>query len=566
MNQRKFIDTIIYRFSGKLRKATLCMLGTLALAGCAINNDIPYPIVDGSISAIEVEGQCDANGNSSTQATINKTTRTISLYVDDSVDLTKLRIKKLTVSNDAALLPDSTVCNNYPKFPLIGFESLDAIPLSSDTRVNFSNPVTFTLRTYQDYPWVVTVKQILNREIALEGQIGKAVIDDINRTAIIYVSKEQPLDKIKVSAFNLGGTHGSVVPNPTESDTYDFSSPCNFFVSNGWEEASYQWTVFVYQTDEGGASSANVFPMATRCTLTGSIQSGKTPGVDYKKNSDSDWQTLAPSAVTVKGTSYTATLSGLTPGATYEYKVSVEGTTTEAQTFETAAAEPLTDGSFDNWNQDGKLWNPWATGGSSFWDTGNRGATTVGQSNSTPTDDTCNGSGQAALLESKYIVLKFAAGNIFTGTYKKTVGTNGVLDFGRPFTSFPSKLRVNYKYTSSTIDKVGDEDYQYLKGRPDSCHIYIALTDWDAPREIRTRPSERQLFEKNDSHVIAYAELIKGETVSSWQQVDLNLEYRYHNRRPKYIVVVASASKYGDYFVGGTGSKLWVDNFELIYD
>lgn len=556
--------TIYISMSRYLRKAVFSF-GALLLAGCAINNDIPYPIVDGSISAIEVEGQCDADGNSSTQATINKTDRTISLYVDDSVDLTKLRIKKLTVSNDAALLPDSTVCNNYRKFPLTGFESLNDIPLSSDTRIDFSNPVKFTLRTYQDYPWMVTVTQIMNREIAVDGQIGNAVIDDINRNVIIYVSKEQPLDAIRVSSFNLGGAHGSIVPDPTASETFDFSSPCTFFVSNAWDEASYKWTVYVYHTDNGGASSAN-FPMATRCTLTGSIQSGKTPVVDYKKNSDNDWQTLAASAVTIKGTSYTAVLNGLTPGAIYNYKVSVDGITTEEQTFETVAAETLTDGSFDNWKQEGKLWNPWASGSSSFWDTGNRGATTVGDSNSTPTDDTCNGIGQAALLESKYIVLKFAAGNIFTGTYKKTVGTNGVLDFGRKFTSFPSKLRVNYKYTVSDIDRVGDEDYQYLKGRPDSCHIYIALTDWDEPREIRTRPSERQLFEKNDPHVIAYAELIKGENISSWQQVDLELEYRYANRRPKYIVVVASASKYGDYFVGGTGSKLWVDNFELIYD
>lgn len=93
-------------------------------------------------------------------------------------------------------------------------------------------------------------------------------------------------------------------------------------------------------------------------------------------------------------------------------------------------------------------------------------------------------------------MMRFAAGNIFTGDYVRTDGMNGVLSFGRPFTSFPSKLRIHYKYSSVTIDKVGDDAYRYLKGQPDSCHIYIALTDWDKPREIRTRPSERQLFEK----------------------------------------------------------------------
>jgi hypothetical protein len=169
-------------------------------------------------------------------------------------------------------------------------------------------------------------------------------------------------------------------------------------------------------------------------------------------------------------------------------------------------------------------------------------------------------------LESKWIVLKFAAGNIFTGTYKKTDGTNGILDFGRPFNSFPTKLRVNYKYNSAIIDKVGDGAMQHLKGRPDSCQIYIALTDWDQPLEIRTRPSERQLFDPNDPKVIAYGTLIKGETVSSWTQADIELDYKYTNRTPKYILIVASSSKYGDYFTGGEGSKLWLDNCELIYD
>lgn len=548
----------------KIKNLTSYMLCTLFLTACAIENDIPYPIVDGSISALEVEGQCDANGNSSTQTTINKTDRTVTLYVDDSVDLTRLRITKLTVSNDAALLPDSTVCVNYSKFPTTGFESLESIPVSSNTRMDFSKPVTFTLRTYQDYPWTVNIKQVILRDIALESQI-KAIVDEVNHNAIIYVSTSQPLDRIKVSAFNLGGTRGTVVPDPVAFDTFDFSEPVQFFVSRGWEEVSYKWTVYVYHSEDE-ETTANIFPMTTRTTLSGGIQNGKRPVIDYKKAVESDWNILPSSAINVKGTSYTASFSNLSPATAYQYRISIDGATSDVLSFTTAPATPLTDASFDNWHQDGKLWNPWTSGGTSFWDTGNRGATTISDSNSVPTTETSNGSGQAAMLESKYLVLKFAAGNIFTGSYLKTVGTNGVLSFGRPFTAFPSKMRVNYKYATATINKCGDEDYAYLKGRPDSCHIYIALTDWDEPREIRTRPSERQLFDINDPHIIAYAELIKGEDISSWQQEDLILKYRYNNRTPKYIVVVASASKYGDFFTGGEGSKLWIDNFELIYD
>ena len=547
----------------KLICYTFCIL---AIASCAIENDIPYPIVDGSILDITVEGQCAAEGSSSSQATIDKNSYSVKLYVDDTVDLRNLRITKLTVSNDATLLIDSTVCNNYAKFPTVGFGSLDEIPISSDTRVDFSNTVKMTLRTYQDYDWKITVEQIVKRSVVMENQIGNAIIDAINRNVIVYVSKDQRLDQIKVTTFDLGGEHGTVYPDPTAETYYDFSQPRTFYVSQGWEETSLIWTVYVYQTEESASGEVSVFTRATSATLSGSVQSGKEPVIEYKKTTDSDWTTQLSSSIEISGTNYTTLLQQLTPGTEYECRVSVDGTIVGSQNFSTAPATLLTDGSFDNWNQDGKLWNPWPTGGTSFWDTGNKGAVTISDSNSIPTDETCNGSGLAASLESKYLVLKFAAGNIFTGSYVKTVGTNGVLSFGRPFTSFPSKLRINYKYTSATIDKVGEDALSYLKGRPDSCHIYIALTDWDEPREIRTRPSERQLFDKTDSKIIAYAELVQGSSTSTYQQKDLVLDYRYTNRTPKYIVVVATASKYGDYFTGGVGSKLWLDNFELIYE
>ena len=548
-------------------KKTIYFLACLLLvSACKIENDIPYPIVEGSITAFETEGQCDASGNSSTQTTINKTDRTVTLYVDDTVDLTQLRITKLTASNDATLVIEPSVCNNYEKFPTTGFESLDQLPVSSDTRVNFSKTVELTLHTYQDYEWKINVTQIINREIILENQIGNAIVDDINRNVIVYVAQEQPLNKIKVTSFDLGGPHGNVAPDPTTSETFDFSKPVTFQVQQGWEETSQTWTVYVYHSDEEASNEANVFARATSATLSGSVQSGKQPTIEYKKENESNWNTVSESDIEIKGTSYTATLKGLEPGTTYQYCIKISDSTDHNSTFTTAPATPLTDGSFDNWNQDGKLWNPWPTGSESFWDTGNKGAITISDSNSIPTNETCNGSGQAASLESKYLVLKFASGNIFTGSYVKTVGTNGVLSFGQPFTSFPSKLRINYKYTSATIDKIGEDALAYLKGRPDSCHIYIALTDWDEPLEIRTRPSERQLFDKNDSHVIAFAEYIGGNSDTQYQQKDLVLDYRYTDRTPKYILVVASASKYGDYFTGGVGSKLLIDNFELIYE
>ena len=549
-----------------LNKVLYFIFSVFFFYSCAIENDIPYPISEGYITDIEVEGQTAAQGSSDSKAIIDKTKRTVSIVVDDAVDITKLRITKLTVSNDAVISIDSTVCNNYSKFPTSGFETLDDLMVSADTRVKFSSPVKLTLKTYQDYEWTINVQQYIERNIVVENQIGNAIIDEINFNVIIYVAEEQDLSKIKVTTFDLAGKNGSVYPDPTKDEYFDFSEPKTFFATYAWEEVSRKWTVYVYHSDGAGSSELNTFARTTSADILGSVQSGKKPVIEIKKNSESDWTTVSQSDVNVSGTSFSATVSQLSPDTQYDIKVSVDGKEMSSASFDTTPATPLENGSLDNWHNVDKLWNPWEEGGQSFWDTGNKGATTISDSNSIPTDETCNGSGKAASLESKYLVLKFAAGNLFTGSYVKTVGTNGVLSFGRPFSAFPSKLRFNYKYTSNTIDKVGDDAFQYLKGRPDSCHIYIALTDWDEPLEIRTRPAERQLFDKNDSKVIAYGEYIQGSTTSSYQQKDIILNYKYNNRTPKYIVVVASASKYGDYFTGGEGSKLWLDEMELVYE
>lgn len=537
------------------------------LTSCAIENDIPYPIIEASIESMTVEGQRGADQNTFTAATINKSARTVTLYVNDGVDISRLQILSLKTTAGAELVVDDpNVCEDYSKFPTSGFASLDSIPLSSNTHVDFSQPVTFTLRTYQDYQWKVTVNQIIQRDIEIDGMTDY-VIDTNTRTVIIYVDSETDRTNLNVKKLNLGGEYGRVSPDPTLQK--DYSKPSTFNVSCSWEEYSYEWTVYVYpDSGESSSSSTEAFAMTTRATVNGKIQSGKTPVVEYRKESETSWITVPSANVNVSSNTFSATLTGLSASTTYKYRINVDGSIGSEQSFTTATATPLENGSFDEWSSEaaanGTLWQPWST--SSFWDTGNRGATTIADSNSVPTSETCNGSGKAASLETKWVVMKLASGNIFTGSYVRTDGTNGVLSFGREFKSFPSKLRINYKYTSATIDKIGEDALEYLKGRPDSCHIYIALADWNQPLEIRTRPSERQLFDKNDSHVIAYAEYISGNSDSQYQQKDLVLNYRYTNRTPKYILIVASASKYGDYFTGGVGSKLLVDNFELIYD
>lgn len=545
------------------------ILGILALTAgiltsCAIENDIPYPIIEASIESMTVEGQRGADQNTFTAATINKSARTVTLYVNDGVDLSRLQILSLKTTTGAELVVDDpNVCEDYSKFPTSGFASLDSIPLSSNTRVNFSQPVTFTLRTYQDYQWKVTVNQIIQRDIDVEN-MRSYVIDADTRTVIIYVDPTTDLTNLTVKKLNLGGEYGRVTPDPTLQK--DYSKPSTFNVSCSWEEYSYEWTVYVYpDSNESGSGSAEAFAMTTRATVTGNVQSGKTPTVEYRKESETSWSSVPPANVSTSGNTFSATLTGLSASTTYKYRISVDGSAGSEQTFTTAAATPLENGAMEEWSQDGKQWNPWAAGNDAFWGTGNPGAAAFIGNLTTPTDESVKG--QAALLETKNAIIKLGAGNIFTGDFALD-GLNGLLHFGRPFSAFPTSLRLNYKYTSATIDMIGDNvgDLASLKGQPDMFQIYIALSDRSEPYEIRNDPKNRQLFDPEDDGIIAYGEYTSSETVSTYKQLEIPLEYRATNRTPKYIIVVASSSKYGDYYIGGVGSKLWLDEMELVYE
>ena len=192
-----------------------------------------------------------------------------------------------------------------------------------------------------------------------------------------------------------------------------------------------------------------------------------------------------------------------------------------------------------------------------------------GQSNVVPTDHTVTGTGQAAQLETRFVGLfglgKLAAGSIYTGKFVEVDGSNGILDFGRPWQLRPTRLKGYYQYTAAPID-YADKALSYMKGEPDTCHIYVALTDWTAPYQIRTNPKNRQLFDSNSSSVIAYGELTYSGEMSAYKEFAIDLKYRDTSKVPTYLLITCAASKYGDYFTGGTGSILYVDQFSFDWD
>ena len=572
-----------------------------AFSSCAIKDDLPLPIKKAEITAFEVEGQCNELDTDTAAAVIDKEHRTVDVFVSDTVNIAALSIKRFEVSNEATIIPEQNSCLCPNDFPSTSFT--DSAKNDVCSKVDFSKgTVAFTLRTYQDYQWTVNVHQVILREIQIEGQVGDAVIDPINRNAIVYVDADMKLDSLQVHRFSLGGQHGTVSPDPTDK-TYDFSKMRPFTVRMANSYKAQEWQVIVYKkTVDEKTVDETVIARSVSTTISGRIPNGTQPLVEYHASGTDQWTAVSESNVKVDKTRFTAELTGIRPETDYTYRVTAGNKKSEG-TFRTAPAEQLENAGFEEWSISSEktasgndLLQPWGEGKKPYWGTGNPGATIAGPSNSTYLDE---GGRRFANLKSKYFFVKFAAGNIFTGDYLETDGTDGVLSFGRPFTSFPTKMRFDYKYKTSPITKtskwkepwgkyISRPMYESLKGKNDICCVYVALGDWepqkytyqygekkgqtiDVPYLIRTKPSTLNLMDLNDPHLIAYGELSKGEDVpdsnlSSWVTETIDINYRVTDRQPKYIIVVASSSKYGDYFTGGEESLLQLDNIELLYE
>lgn len=179
-----------------------------------------------------------------------------------------------------------------------------------------------------------------------------------------------------------------------------------------------------------------------------------------------------------------------------------------------------------------------------------------------------------------------AAGNIFTGKFE----IGNVIDahpvFGIPYTQMPVAFKIDYKYipTEGLIDgkrkPVEGEDamdmYLILEKREDESVKRLGV-GWyrsgETQEEWKTQEVDikyarngqsPQGIEEHAKYVLKYGH--DGDTSAgnpnkmpeaTWGDIE--------TERPTHILVVFTSSYLGDYFIGAPGSKLIVDNFELIY-
>lgn len=521
-------------FSRNIFLAAFALLLVAVLPGC-IKDDIPYPRIQPNITELVVEGQSQA-------AHIDTLNRVATVYLSEAVDIENVRVLSCKLSHDAHFVGDSIA---------------GTIDLSSSR--------FYTVELYQQYVWTLAARQTIERYITASNQIGASVIDVPGQRVVMTFPEGTDLSAIRILTAKLGSVNSTLSPE-LQGNVVDLSRPLEVDVTDyGRTEV---WTLYA-ETTEVSVTTLRADAWTCVAWVYGEAQEGKDNTIEYRRADSDQWIRVPSEWLTVDGGNFHARLIHLEPLTEYVARA-VSGDEYGAElSFTTGTTLQLPNSDFENWWLDGKVWCPWAEDGTPFWGTGNKGTTTLGSSNTVPTDDTPTGTGKAAHLETRFVGIsilgKLAAGNIFAGTYVRTDGTDGVLSFGREYTQRPTKLRGYYKYHSATISHASS-GFSDLKGRPDTCIIWCALIDSAEPFEIRTKPSNRQLFDENGAEVVAYGKMEVGHDVAQWQEFEFELNYRATDRVPRYILVVASASKLGDYFTGGNGSILDIDDFELLYD
>lgn len=224
---------------------------------------------------------------------------------------------------------------------------------------------------------------------------------------------------------------------------------------------------------------------------------------------------------------------------------------------------------FDNWYKHRRKWCMYdrnAPAENRIWDTANQGLSLLGINGAEPEDEivVVKGPGKrAAKLHSEKILWAFAAGAIYNGRFVRIVDWSGAeITWGIPFTAKPKSMSGYYYYIPKPINYV-KAPYEHLKGTMDEAQIEIILTDWDAPAHIISN-DESFVDVENDPHIIGRGCMTIKNATNGYLKFDLPIVYR-NSRTPKYVMVVATSSRYGGYYTGGSGSTLYLDEFRFNY-
>lgn len=544
-------------------------VAVLAISGC-ISNDIPYPVVVPSITALDVENAKSVD--------VDYNNRVVTIHMPETADLRTVIINSVQFNNDMTV----------PSVKIEGEHDL-------------TKPFKVTLTTYNDYQWKIVAVRDVERYFTVAGQMGSSVIDPVNCRAIVMVGKDAYLTNIEVTSLKLG-------PKDLTEYSLEMSQMKDFTEGITVEVTSFGltevWKLFVEISDlEVGIQKINSWTREAYVTSLGIA--GVENGFRYRMKGTEVWMPVAQGDITSDGGTFVAHLKSLLPETTYEVMAYCGEEDTPSKEFTTDAATQLPNSSFEYASKVDdkdyyKFYDPDCgveEGMKMFWGSGN-GEGSEGVSGSAnmgivityvDKNDKIDGA-QSVLAQTSEMAGILAAGNIFTGNFAGLVGTSGgMVNFGRPWTTRPVAVKLYCKYSTGKMNIIkGFPDGVNLTGEDyDRAEIKIALGTWsyrtyggtpESPVHVNTTdPStfvnfatdaatiaDGSLIVHHDGYILNRADKVERST-SEWIEYTIPLNYHDMETYPTHIIISCASSQFGDYFSGCSSSRLWLDKFELVY-
>ena len=344
----------------------------------------------------------------------------------------------------------------------------------------------------------------------------------------------------------------------------------------------------IFEPVSTGLAPSSVYEIwATRATVHADVDAsegeGKTIKFAYSTDEGSTW-TYADAVNDSEGT-YKAELTGLAPQTKYTYALCIDDVQIgEPMTFTTEAAPNFPNASFEyvskvTGNNYYKFYDPNCgveEGMKMFWGSGNGegpdGVNGSANMNIVITDvDTSTkiDGNQSVGAQTSSMVGMLAAGNLFAGQFVGLVGTSGgIVNFGRPWSSRPTAMRIWCKYETGLINILNNSNLGVTKNDYDRAQIKIAIGTWDykkyggskdSPVQVNTTDESTFVDFYTDPNTIANGDVIiyndgysinKGEkvtaTTTGWIEYVIPLNYHNLNAYPTHVVVSCAASQFGD--------------------
>ena len=525
------------------------------LRSCLFKNDMDYPYVIGEVSKFSVEGQKNV--------TIDAKNRTVVVELDETADISNVRV----IEAEAGPKPVGQFVGQIP----------DCMDLSS--------PYEVAVHTYGDYKWKISAVQPIERFVECPQSSRTPQFNLAEKNVLLYLMPDSNLRNVTINSMKLEKEGAEVVSTtgfelvggepvkktvPVSEEDFPLTLDCTlertFTVLSGDKEIEWKLSAVCVS---GELKVDYVAPWCWSADVVAEFEGSGTPYIKYRTSGAENW--LEQHEVTINGLSVSAKLAGLTEDTEYEACVASDDMVSEVRTFRTGHPETIPNMNFDDWSEKDKdKWYPNLDPSIKVWDTANGGSALM---NKFPTQSEMKFvvSGKAAKLQTMEVpIVGIAAGNIYTGEFHKAtldlIKPGAELTWGVPFTGRPKALKVNYSYTPVLINyenkkPVAEPDEM------DKCQILVMLTDWDGPFKVDTANGIFVDQSRNNPSIIAYAKYEDSDdTGSVYRQLELELDYWRPDATPAYAVVIACASYKGDFFTGGVGSTMYVDEFEFVYE